>query len=158
MLFEASRRQNTEVHPHLYPDLAAAASLAAALQHMAAELGADLTVVPGNCGSRGSAGIASSVPEREPLSVRIGAESRWFGVSGWSSGVELITGATSDLADVVRAGEAWGRGKNLGELRAEASFLRSSERAEAHERGPAAVVESRHPAAAHFRVTPGRGT
>ncbi|WP_369275806.1 DUF6193 family natural product biosynthesis protein [Streptomyces sp. R11] len=56
-------------------------------------------------------------------------------------GVELITGATPDLADVVRAGAAWGQGRSLRELRAELSFLRSSKRAEAHERGPAAVVE-----------------
>lgn len=130
-----------EVDSDLYPDLAAAGSLAAALEQLAAELGADLTVVPGDRGPLVSAGIASSVPERKPLSVHIGAESRWFGVSGWSSGVELITGATPDLADVVRAGAAWGQGRSLRELRAELSFLRSGKRAEAHERGPAAVVE-----------------
>ncbi|MGW3520742.1 hypothetical protein [Streptomyces hydrogenans] len=90
----------------LYPDLAAAGSLAAALEQLAAELGTDLTAVPGDWGPGVSAGIASSVPERKQLSVHIGAESRWFGVSGWSYGVELITGATSDLADVVRAGAA----------------------------------------------------
>ncbi|MFF3787508.1 DUF6193 family natural product biosynthesis protein [Streptomyces sp. NPDC001933] len=125
----------------LYPDLVAAGSLAAALEQLAAELGVDLTVVPGDWGPLVSAGIASSVPECKPLSVHIGAESRWFGVSGWSRGVGLITGATPDLADVVRAGAAWGRGRSLRELRAELSFLRSSERAEAHERGSAAVVE-----------------
>ncbi|MFE0652509.1 DUF6193 family natural product biosynthesis protein [Streptomyces sp. NPDC059534] len=125
----------------LYPDLAAAGSLAAALARLAAELGVDLTVVPGDWGPLVSAGIATSVPERKPLSVHIGAESRWFGVSGWSRGVELITGATPDLADVVRAGAAWGRGGSLQELRAGLPFLHSSERAEAHERGPAAVVE-----------------
>lgn len=130
-----------KVDSDLYPDLAAAGSLAAALEQLAAELGADLTVVSGDWGPLVSAGIASSVPERKPLSVHIGAESRWFGVSGWSHGIELITGATPDLADVVRAGAAWGQGRSLRELRAELSFLRSSERAEAHERGPAAVVD-----------------
>ncbi|MER6678445.1 DUF6193 family natural product biosynthesis protein [Streptomyces sp. NPDC000983] len=125
----------------LYPDLAAAGSLAAALEQLAAELGADLTVMPAVGSPLVSAGIASSVPERKPLSVHLGAESRWFGVSGWSRGVELITGATPELADVVRAGAAWGQGRNLRELRAELSFLRFSKRAEAHERGPAAVVE-----------------
>ncbi|GAA4790159.1 hypothetical protein GCM10023329_47240 [Streptomyces sanyensis] len=129
------------VDSDLYPDLAAAGSLAAALGQLAAELGTDLTVVPGDWGPLVSAGIASSVPERKPLSVHIGAESRWFRVSGWSRGVELITGATPDLADVVRAGAAWGQGRSLRELRAELSFLRSSRRAEADERGPAAVVE-----------------
>ncbi|WP_030301651.1 DUF6193 family natural product biosynthesis protein [Streptomyces katrae] len=129
------------VDPHLYPDLAAAGSLAAALERTAAELGVDLMVVPGDGGPLVSAGIASSVPDRKPLSVHIGAESRWFGVSGWSRGIELITGATPDSADVVRAGAAWGRGRSLQEMRAELSFLRSGKRAEAHERGPAAVVE-----------------
>ncbi|MFD8692994.1 DUF6193 family natural product biosynthesis protein [Streptomyces sp. NPDC059651] len=141
VLLAASRRQTVKVDSDLYPDLAAAGSLAAALEQLAAELGTDLTVVPGGWGPRVSAGIASSVPERKPLSVHIGAESRWFGVSGWSCGVELITGATPDLADVVRAGAAWGQGRSLRQLRTELSFLRSSKRAEAHERGPAAVVE-----------------
>ncbi|MFI6950951.1 DUF6193 family natural product biosynthesis protein [Streptomyces sp. NPDC050422] len=141
VLLVASQRQNMEVDSDLYPDLAAAGSLAAALEQLAAELDADLTVVPGDWGPLVSAGIASSVPERKPLSVHIGAESRWFGVSGWSRGVELITGATPDLADVVRAGAAWGQGRSLRELRTELSFVRSSKRAEAHERGPAAVVD-----------------
>ncbi|MFI5867307.1 DUF6193 family natural product biosynthesis protein [Streptomyces sp. NPDC051546] len=125
----------------LYPDLAAVGSLAAALELLAADLGIDLTVVPQDGGSPVAAGIASSVPGRGPLSVYIGADERWFGVSGWGQGIELITGATSSLADVVRAGAAWGQGRSLRELRAGLSFLRSSERAEAHERGPAAVVE-----------------
>ncbi|WP_405996719.1 DUF6193 family natural product biosynthesis protein [Streptomyces sp. NBC_00829] len=125
----------------LYPDLAAVGSLAAALEQLAAELGIDLTVVPHDGGSPVSAGIASSIPGRRPLSVYIGADDRWFGVSGWGQGVELITGATPDLADVVRAGAAWDQGRSLRELRAGLPFLHVSERAEAHERGPAAVVE-----------------
>ncbi|MFD9078302.1 DUF6193 family natural product biosynthesis protein [Streptomyces erythrochromogenes] len=125
----------------LYPELAAAGSLAAALERLAGDLGVDLAVVPGDWGALVSAGIAASVPGRQPLSVHIGAESRWFGVSGWSQGIELITGSTADLADVVRAGVAWGQGGSLRELRAELPFLHSGERAEAYDRGPAAVVE-----------------
>ncbi|GHE63645.1 hypothetical protein CP980_33320 [Streptomyces vinaceus] len=125
----------------LYPELAAAGSLAAALELLAADLGADLAVVPGDWGELVSAGIAASVPERKPLSVHIGADSRRFGVSGWSQGVELITGSTPDLADVVRSGVAWGQGRSLRELRAALPFLHSDERAEAHDRGPVAVVE-----------------
>ncbi|OWA03570.1 hypothetical protein B9W62_24975 [Streptomyces sp. CS113] len=75
------------------------------------------------------------------LSIYIGVDSRSFMVSGWAQGVEMITGATSDLADVVRAGVAWGQGRSLRELQADLPFLHSSERAEAHERGPVAVVE-----------------
>ncbi|MEU6224887.1 DUF6193 family natural product biosynthesis protein [Streptomyces sp. NPDC047042] len=125
----------------LYPDLAAAGSLAAALEQLAADLGVDLTVVSQEGGSPVSAGVASSVPGRKPLSISIGAEARRFVVSGWSQGIQLITGATPDLEDVVRAGLAWAEGGSLRELRECLPFLQSSERAEAHERGPAAVVE-----------------
>jgi hypothetical protein len=87
------------------------------------------------------AGIATPVARRKPLSVYIGATSRWFSVSGWGHGIELITGATTELADVVRAGAAWAQDAGLTELRAGLPFLHSSERAEAHERGPTAVVD-----------------
>ena len=126
---------------NLYPDLAAAGSLAGALEQVAASLGIDLATVPTEPRSLVSAGIATLVPERRPLSVHIGAKSRWFGVSGWSRGVQLITGATPDLAAVVRAGVAWGQGRSLRELRESAPFAHISELAEAHERGPHAAVE-----------------
>ncbi|MER8199205.1 hypothetical protein ABTY00_35360 [Streptomyces microflavus] len=90
----------------LYPDLAAAGSLTAALQQLAAQLGLDLTVVAHEGGSPVTAAIASSVPGRKPLSIYIGADSRFFSLSGWDQGIELVTGATLDLADVVRAGVA----------------------------------------------------
>lgn len=140
-LLVALRRQTVEVDSDLYPDLAAAGSLAAALQQLASELGVDLTVIPIEGGSPVTAGIATPVAGRKPLSVHIGAASRWFSVSGWGQGIELITGATTELADVVRAGAAWAQGGRLAELRAGLPFLQSSERAEAHERGPAEVVE-----------------
>ncbi|WP_425978518.1 hypothetical protein [Streptomyces sp. SR-10] len=54
----------------LYPDLATVGSLAAALEQLAAELCIDLTVLPQD-GGLVSAGIASSVPGRRPLSVFI---------------------------------------------------------------------------------------
>ncbi|MGW0552413.1 DUF6193 family natural product biosynthesis protein [Streptomyces altiplanensis] len=126
---------------NLYPDLAAAGSLGAALEQVAADLGVDLVIMPGDWGSSSSAGIASSVPQRRPLSVHIGAERRWFGFSGWSQGVELITGGAEDLGAVVRAGAAWGAGRTLRELKEELPFVCFSELAEAHERGPAAAVE-----------------
>jgi uncharacterized protein DUF6193 len=125
----------------LYPDLAAAGSLSALLEQMAVELDVALVVVQGEWGSLTSAAIASSVPERRPLSVHSGAESRWFGVSGWSQGIEFVSGGAFDLAAIVRVGVAWGEGRSLRELREELPFLSSSARAEAHEQGPAAVVE-----------------
>ncbi|MGW3040153.1 DUF6193 family natural product biosynthesis protein [Kitasatospora sp. NPDC001159] len=127
--------------PDFYPDLGAAGSLAAALERTAAELAVDLTVVPGNWGDT-SAGIAATVPERKPLDVYIGSRERWFGVTGWSRGVRMIEGGTTDLRDVVRAGVAWGSGKSLRELCEQLPFLEFTELAEAHERGPAAAVEA----------------
>ncbi|WP_190214764.1 DUF6193 family natural product biosynthesis protein [Kitasatospora indigofera] len=126
----------------LYPDLAAAGSLTAALELVAAELGVDITVVPHEGGSPVTAGISSPVSGRKAMSIYTGSHSRVFSVSGWGGpGIELITGATPDLADVVRAGVAWREGMPLRELTLQLPFLRSNERAEAHERGPAAVVE-----------------
>ncbi|GGZ26703.1 hypothetical protein GCM10010300_82530 [Streptomyces olivaceoviridis] len=125
----------------LYPDLTGAGGLGAALEQTAARLGIDLTVVPHEGGTLVTAGIASSVPHRKPLSMYIGAERRFFGVSGWSEGIEVITGATPDLAEVVQAGAAWGGGAGLREMRAQLPFLHFSERAEAYEHGPATVVE-----------------
>lgn len=139
--FRAGWRQTAEVNSDLYPDLAAAGSLAALLEQTAAGLDVALTVLPDKWGSLTAASIAASVPERRPLSVCIGAESRWFGVSGWSQGIELITGGTSDLAAIVGVGIAWGEGRSLRELKDQLPFLHSNARAEAHEQGPAAVVE-----------------
>ncbi|WP_459647499.1 DUF6193 family natural product biosynthesis protein [Kitasatospora sp. Ki12] len=123
----------------LYPDLVAAGSLGALLERTAAELALDITVVPGH--SDVTAGIAASADGRKPLTVHIGAERRWFGVTGWSRGIEMVAGGTTDLGDVVRAGVAWGSGKSLGELGELLPWLASGEFARAAERGPADAVE-----------------
>ncbi|MFJ7247856.1 DUF6193 family natural product biosynthesis protein [Kitasatospora sp. NPDC098652] len=138
------------MNPDLYPDLASAGSLAAALESAAAELAVDITLAPGRWGDAASAGIAApvgTVPSgpasrgrRGPLHVSLSTGERCFGVSGWSLGTEMITGWTADLRDVVRAAVAWGSGLSLAELRERFPFLTSSELAEAHEHGVAAVV------------------
>ncbi|MFC1408605.1 DUF6193 family natural product biosynthesis protein [Streptacidiphilus sp. N1-12] len=125
---------------NLYPDVAAAGSLAVALEQLAAGLDIRLVTVPGRPPSVHSAGIVASVPDRGPLFVHTGSQRRSFGVSGWSQGVQLITGDTADLGDVVKAGVAWGEGRSLRELHESLPFLGSSELAQAHERGPAAAV------------------
>ncbi|RKT17746.1 hypothetical protein BX285_2136 [Streptomyces sp. 1114.5] len=124
----------------LYPDLAAAGSLGALLERTAAELALDITVVPGLWGVT-SAGISASAPGRKPLDVHIGSERRWFGVTGTTHGIEMISGATTDLRDVVRAGVAWGSGKSLRDLHELLPWLESSEFAQAVERGPAEAVD-----------------
>ena len=83
------------------------------------------------------------MPEREPLSVHLGADARRFVVSGRSQGVQLLTGATSDLPDVVRAAVAWRAGgfRPFGSC----AVCGLTELAEAHERGQAAAVDVRAP-------------
>ncbi|MFE6715127.1 DUF6193 family natural product biosynthesis protein [Streptomyces sp. NPDC057695] len=127
--------------PDPYPDLAAMGGLLSALELAAADLGVEIAVVPGDWGPAMSAGIVASHAGRKPLSVRVRASRRWFDIAGWSDGVELVTGVTPDLHDVVRAGVAWGAGQPLAELTAQLPFLRFGELAAAHERGPAAVVD-----------------
>ncbi|MER7669160.1 DUF6193 family natural product biosynthesis protein [Kitasatospora sp. NPDC096128] len=131
------------MNPDLYPDVAAAGSLAAALESAAAELAVDVALVPGTRGDAASAGIAVSagtMPVRRPLRVHLGAEKRWFWLSGRSLGVEMITGGTADIQEVIRAATAWGSGRSPRELRERFPFLASSELAEAHEHGAEAVV------------------
>lgn len=135
------RCQTAGVDPDLYPDLAAAGGLAAALEQAAADRGADLVTERDARDAVVQARIATTVPDRKPLSVWIYAKERGFGFSGWSRGVELIAGYTEHLEDVVRVGVAWGEGMGLRELHERFPFLHHSERAEAHERGPAAEVE-----------------
>ncbi|MFD8913309.1 DUF6193 family natural product biosynthesis protein [Streptomyces sp. NPDC059575] len=134
---------NPDMKPDPYPGLAAAGDFVAALEREAARLGLDLTARPNAAAPHTSAYIPSVIAERDPLGVHIiGSESRLFRVEGGSQGISLVSGWTSDLPDVVRAGAAWSRGASLREMRAEAPFLSYDELAEAHECGPAAVVES----------------
>ncbi|MER5890605.1 DUF6193 family natural product biosynthesis protein [Streptomyces sp. NPDC001941] len=129
------------MNPELYPDLETAGGLAAALETVASGLGLDLTLHarPGTYPDH--AAIASMVPGRGPLAVNIADDVRRFSVSGWGQGIALLSGATPDLADIARAGVAWSEGRCLRRMQAELPFLVPSERGEAHERGPAAVVD-----------------
>ncbi|MEV7726806.1 DUF6193 family natural product biosynthesis protein [Streptomyces sp. NPDC087917] len=131
--------------PTPYPAPEPGDDLPAAVERLAGELGVALRLVPDRWGAANAAGIAASVPGREPLFVEfvVGEESRWFDVSGRSEGVQLVTGGTTDLREVIAAGVAWGRGASLREMREQLPFLRFDELAEAHERGPADAVDVR---------------
>jgi Family of unknown function (DUF6193) len=124
----------------LYPELALHGQLAGAIQAAAAELALDLgTVAPGHNPRRG-AFVGSSVPGRKPMRIGIGAAERWFLIDGWSRGVQLVSGATPDLREAVRAAAGWRRGASLDEIQQAAPFVQVSDRARTHERGPADEV------------------
>jgi hypothetical protein len=128
----------------LYPELALHGQLAGAIQAAAAELALDLgTVAPGYNPRRG-ASVASSVPGPGfvPMSIRIGAVERWFLIDGLDREGQLVSGATQDLREVVRAAAAWRRDASLAEIQQAAPFVVSG-RAFAHRRDPADLVAER---------------
>jgi hypothetical protein len=125
----------------LYPELAEHGSLAGAIQATAAWIGIDLGVVePAESVPRHGASIVSTAADRRPLTVGLGAVERWFLISGWSRGVQLVSGATTDLTEIVRAASAWREGASLDELQAAAPFVKVDSLARAHEQGPAEAV------------------
>jgi hypothetical protein len=128
-----------EVDAALYPDLAAAGGLQAALEKAAADLALDAGELLGGTGDMTEASGAAA-GRRQPLTVQLGSAERRFTVRGWSRGVELVRGETADLAEVARAAAAWRSGASLRELRGLCPFLDIGELAEAHERGPAEAV------------------
>ncbi|MEU6851391.1 DUF6193 family natural product biosynthesis protein [Actinacidiphila alni] len=126
----------------LYPDVAAAGSLRAALARCAAEN--DLAVGEVRSSSDGSslihAGITSRNPRLDRFSVNLGSVERVFLIAAWGQGVNLTNGSTSDLAQLAEAAAAWHAGVTLAELQAAAPFLEVSSLALAHERGPEYAV------------------
>ncbi|MFE7413400.1 DUF6193 family natural product biosynthesis protein [Streptomyces laurentii] len=123
------------------PDLSPCPEPAGALRRAAVAAALDVTVVTEGEVTTVAAVSPPPVPSRRPLSVyprRPGG--RDLLVSGWSRGIELVKGETSDPGEVVRAAVAWGEGRSLGDLHALFPFLSSDERAQAHENGPDAVV------------------
>jgi hypothetical protein len=128
--------------PGLYPDIAAAGSLAAALAHCAAENDLDLGEVRSS--RDGSSLIYAEIRSRNPrlenFSVNLGSERRVFSIAAWGQGVNLTKGSTGDLTELARAAAAWTTGVSLAELHTVAPFLKISALAAAHERGPEYAV------------------
>ena len=125
----------------LYPDVAAAGSLAAALQLIAAERGLDLgQVAAGEQQPLNHASISCRVAGRKALRVNSGAVERVWMISGWSQGISLVSGSTHELAEVARAAALWRSGVPLGELAAAVPFVELGYLALASEQGPEQVV------------------
>ncbi|MDX2854214.1 DUF6193 family natural product biosynthesis protein [Streptomyces sp. PA03-3a] len=135
-------RQPLQPDPELYPDVAAAGSLRAALAQCAAEN--NLNVGEVRSSSDGSslihAGITSRNPRLDRFSVDLGSAQRVFLIAAWGQGVNLTNGSTSDLTELAEAAAAWHAGVTLAELQTAAPFLQVSALASAHERGPEYAV------------------
>ncbi|MFF4870391.1 DUF6193 family natural product biosynthesis protein [Streptomyces sp. NPDC000961] len=135
----SARHEPRTADASLYPDLVSAGGFAGALEAVAADLGLSLggVLVDASDPLR-SAGVESTVADRKACWIGLGSEERWFFFSGWSRGVQLVSGATRDLG--ARALEAWRKGLSLAEIREVSPFVEVGELAEAHEKGPAEAV------------------
>jgi hypothetical protein len=58
--------------------------VAAALEDVAVELSLELGAVARDNANAAVAQVDSRVPDREPFSICLGAQKRWFIVNGWS--------------------------------------------------------------------------
>ncbi|MFB8277323.1 DUF6193 family natural product biosynthesis protein [Nocardia colli] len=123
--------------PHiarLYPEVAVAGSLQAAMQaefdHTGRSLTASLTNSPGwwDC-----AAIVGD--DRRHVTTVLGSKERWFIMEFWERGVMMANGTTTDLAVSAAAISHWQNGSRLRELQATAPFVRFSELTEAYEQG-----------------------
>lgn len=128
----------------LYPEVAAAGSLAAALRAVAAEQGLSVPVPVTGSASWDRAEVPTTVPHRADLRVSASlVERRWF-VTGEErhQRLPLVVGDTPDLAPVARVARAWHDGAALADLAALAPWVRLTGRFEVPDGDPARLVES----------------
>jgi hypothetical protein len=125
--------------PELYPEVAGAGCLGAALARAAAGDGAVLDAGPGDAGPLLSARTPAGSPQCAPLDVRLDLAVRRFTVSGRHRGILSAVGSTADLGDVAGVAVAWAAGTHPVDVRARFPFL-TTEIAAARERGDAAAV------------------
>jgi hypothetical protein len=119
---------------HLYPEIAAAGSLGAALGFPFPVAYEPLL----------EAAVPSPLPHRGALEVSAYRHERRWSIHGGSSrsGAELIGGNTTDFAEVVRVAAAWHAGLPLAEIVAVASFAEPSGRFEVPDCDPVLLTES----------------
>jgi hypothetical protein len=128
----------------LFPEVAAAGSLAAALQAVAVEQGLSVHVPVTESSSLYGVLVPTAVSHREDLQVSAShVERRWF-VRGCErdQGLALIEGDTLDLAQVARAMQAWHDGAPLADISKVAPFVKLTGRFEVPDRDPSQLVES----------------
>ncbi|MET7375107.1 DUF6193 family natural product biosynthesis protein [Micromonospora arida] len=126
----------------LYPEVAAAGSLAAALDAIAVQYGLSLGTVRALDSSSPltSASVPGESSVRDDLTVSASTDERRFRLGGWGQGIHLIVGDTDDLVGVVRAAHGWRAGTPLHDIRRSVPFVVLTRRGEVVEQGPAGVV------------------
>jgi hypothetical protein len=128
----------------LYPEVAAAGSLATALQAVAVEQGLSVHVPVTESSSLYGARVPTIVAHREELRVSAShVERRWF-IRGCErdQGLALVEGDTLDLAQVARAMQAWHDGAALADIPKLAPFVKLTGRFEVPDRDPLQLTES----------------
>jgi hypothetical protein len=127
-----------------YPDVLAEGSLAAVLRAAADVDGVSVPIAVSESDPLYRATVASRVPCRNRLTVSAYTWKRWWSIRGEESfqGMELIGGDTDDLAQIVRAAQAWHEGTALAEIRRTAPFVQLTGRFEVPDNDPAQLAES----------------
>jgi len=127
-----------------YPDVLAEGSLAAVLQAVADAEGVSVPIAVSESSPLYRATVASRVPYRNKLTVDAYTWKRWWSIHGEESfqAMELIGGNTDDLAQIVRAAQAWHGGTALAEIRRTAPFVHLTGRFEVSDHDPAQLAES----------------
>lgn len=120
--------------PTLYPDLARAGSLQAAVQDDFDRSGRRLNALPAPGWRYVGARIEN---DQRHTSILIGIQERVFLIEFWAQGVMMAQGKTVELHEATEAAYVWHTGSSLCDLRAAWPFVHFGPLAEAHERGDA---------------------
>jgi hypothetical protein len=126
--------------PTLYPDLARAGSLQAAVQDDLARSGHRLNALAGRAPGWRYVGARIENDQRH-TSILIGIRERVFLIEFWAQGVMMAQATTVELHEASEAAYVWHTGSSLRDLRAAWPFVRFGTLAQAHERGDAPKVK-----------------
>lgn len=134
-------------HPdpaELYPEVATAGSLAAALRLVAAAQGLSFPVREAQGDPMRAALVPTTLAHRRELEVGAShVERRWFvRARERDQDLSLLGGDTEDLSGIVRAAHAWHDGAPLDEIAEVAPFLRLTGRFEVPDGDPVLLAES----------------
>jgi Family of unknown function (DUF6193) len=132
----------------LYPEVAAAGGLAAAIEKLAAQQGLTLVAMPSDSEPVRHARVASTAPGRQPLRISAWHRERKWSISGDGSGTGsgqalwLLKGHTDDLTLIPKVAVAWRDGAPLQEIAQLAPFAGLTGHYEVPDDSPAHLVAS----------------